>query len=461
MALVVTGCPHNQYIVELKPRGNSIERTLVFYREDGTDANTGATNYKAFDEAELAAITSVYPAHGLTNDGLRYTAKGEFTRALPGDIGGAGSYTNLTTSLGGAGFYVERFRGNDDLAAMIERRFKAADQLTEMALGWSRMELGKEAGYDKLRQFLDVDFRRDLKNLSMYGWAGQAAGASSTNAVEESAVRFGHYLFERGYFTMEEIPRLLTDFSEGETEALLPKIQRLLARKMGVPEAQPVPPSLDFLSTGAMLGSSFNKYATNADLYLARLKQWEGDKKLKPDTEKPDPSQMVSDAIEQLLSSDATVFGDADHLAVRLSLPSPPDHSNGRWDAALKQVIWETDMEERGDAAHVPFTCYASWAKPDQESQTKHFGRVILTGEKLTQYCLWRSSQNEKDGGEWDAFVANLQPGDDLEKKLEGFRFSHEPHPVGPNDQNQIPGPSDVPRGMLKDALELLKSELR
>lgn len=32
-AFVVTGCPHNQYIVELKPQGNSIERTLVFYRE--------------------------------------------------------------------------------------------------------------------------------------------------------------------------------------------------------------------------------------------------------------------------------------------------------------------------------------------------------------------------------------------------------------------------------------------
>jgi len=56
MALVVTGCPHNQYIVQLKPQGNSIERTLVFYREDGVNTNTGAPNYQPFEAGELAAI---------------------------------------------------------------------------------------------------------------------------------------------------------------------------------------------------------------------------------------------------------------------------------------------------------------------------------------------------------------------------------------------------------------------
>src|SRR5580658_2544675 len=131
MAVMVTGCPHDQYIVELKPRGNTIERTLVFYREDGVDTNTGGPNYQRFDAAELAAITALYPAQGLASDGLRYTARGEFARALPNDVGGAGVYTNLTNSLGEAGFYVERFRGSDDVAGMSERRGKAADRLTD------------------------------------------------------------------------------------------------------------------------------------------------------------------------------------------------------------------------------------------------------------------------------------------------------------------------------------------
>src|ERR1035437_5727277 len=121
MAILVTGCPHNEYIVQLNPRGNSIERTLVFYCEDGVNTNTGIPNYQSFDKVELAATTALYPAQGLTNDGLRHTIRGEFTNELPADVGGAGAYTNLATSLGVAGFYEERLRGNDDLAGMTER----------------------------------------------------------------------------------------------------------------------------------------------------------------------------------------------------------------------------------------------------------------------------------------------------------------------------------------------------
>jgi hypothetical protein len=182
MALVVTGCPHNQYIVQLKPHGNSIERTLIFYREDGVNTNTGAPNYQTFDAGELAVIATLYPAHGLTNDGERHVIRGEFTKALPHDVGGAGAYTNLTTSLGETGFYVERFRGDDNLAGRSERRFKVADRLADLFVGWSRMELGREPGYDRLRQFLDEDFRRDLKNLGAYWWEGQLA--------DNTAVRF-------------------------------------------------------------------------------------------------------------------------------------------------------------------------------------------------------------------------------------------------------------------------------
>jgi hypothetical protein len=453
MALVVTGCPHNQYIVQLKPHGNIIERTLVFYREDGINTNTGAPNYKPFDPAELAAITSLYPAQGLTTDGKRYVARGEFTHALPHDVGGAGAYTNLSTSLGKAAFYVERFRGNDDLTSMSERRFKAADQLTDMVLGWSQMELGREPGYDRLRQFLDLDFRRDLKNLSAYWWDGQLAGAYKTNADEEFAVRFGQYLFERGYFTMEEIPRLFRDASGDDSQALLRRMQRLVARKMGLPETEPVPPSLAFLADETLLKDSFDKYFASTDLYRAKLKQWEEDKKLKPDRKPPEPSEVADDAIRNFIEFDSNLFGQPDHLAVRLSLPAAPVHSNGRWDQALKQVVWETDIEDRTNASHVPFSCYASWALADEEYQMKHFGRVALTGDKLTQYCLWRSSQNEQEGGEWDAFVASLQPGSGLVGMLDAFRFSHEPEQPGTNGQEKTPSPSAYPRELLKTAL--------
>jgi len=451
MALVVTGCPHNQYVVQLKPQGSRIERTLVFYCEDGVNTNTGTPNYQAFNADELAAITALYPARGMTNNGGRYIARGEFTNELPADVGGAGAYTNLTTSLGEAGFYVERFRGNDNLAAMSERHFQAADRLADLMVGWSRMELGREAGYDKLHQFLDVDFRRDLKNLGAYWWEGQLASSYKTNADEEFAVRFGQYLFERGYFTIGEIPGLFRDVSGDDSQALLRRIQRLVAGKMGVPETEPVPASLAFLADETMMEKSFDKYLAGTDFYRAKLKQWEEDKKLKPDTKQPEPSEVANDAVGNLVGFD--LFGQPDHLAVRLSLPSSPVHSNGRWDKALKQVVWETDIEDRTNASHFPFVCYASWAQADQAYQKKHFGRVILTGDELTQYCLWRSSQDKQAGGEWDAFVASLQPGSGLVKKLDAFRFPGEPDQAGTNSQRKIPSPSVYPRELLKAAL--------
>ena len=213
MAMVVTGCPHNEYIVELKPQGNSIERTLVFFCADGMNTNTGVPNYQSFGTAELAAIIALYPANGFSNDGKRYVVRGEFTNQLPADVGGAGFYTNLTTSLGSVGFYVERFRGNDDLAGMTQRRIKSAERFTDLVAGWSQMELGREPGFDKLHQFLDVDFRRDLKNFGIYWWEGQLASGYKTNADEEFAVRFGQYLWERGYFKIGEIPSLLGEAS--------------------------------------------------------------------------------------------------------------------------------------------------------------------------------------------------------------------------------------------------------
>jgi hypothetical protein len=451
MALVVTGCPHNQYIVQLKPQGNSIERTLVFYREDGVNTNTGTPNYQPFDAAELAAIASLYPVQSVANDGERHVVRGEFTHELPDDVGGAGAYANLTTSLGEAGFYAERFRGNDDLAGMTERRFKAADRLADLFVGWSRMELGREPGYDKLRQFLDVDFRRDLKNLSVYCWEGQLASGYKTNADEEFVVRFGQYLFERGYFTIGEIPGLFSAASGDDPQALLRRIQRLVARKMGVPETKPVPASLAFLANETTMEKSFDKYLAGTTLYRAKLKQWEKDKKLKPDLKQPEPSEVVNDAVGNLLQFD--LFGKPDHLAVQLSLPSSPVHSNGRWDEALKQVVWETDIEDGTNASHFPFSCYASWAQADQEYQKKHFGRVVLTGDELTQYCLWRSSQDQQAGDEWDAFVASLQSGSGLVERIDAFRFPGESDQAATNGQTKTPRPSVFPRQLLKTAL--------
>lgn len=450
MAFVVTGCPHNDYTVQLKPQGSVIERTLVFYCADGADSKN-IPKYQSFNGSELAAITALYPTNALTTNGGRYRVQGKFTNEMPHDVGGAGFYTNLVTSLGEAGFYVERFRGDDDLAGIAERRFKTADKVADLIVGWSQSELGRQPGYDKLHQFLDADFRRDLKNLTTYWWEGNLVGSYNTNASEEFAVRFGQYLLERGYFTVGELPGIGAELSADNSQASLRRIQRLVARKMGVPDTEPMPSSLAFLGDETNVDKSFTNYLAGTDAYHDMLKQWEEDKKLNPDAKRPQPKDVMGDAVGNLVNFN--LFGEEpDHLAVRLTLPAPPIHSNGRWDAALKQVVWESDIVGETNADRIPFTCYASWVQPDKQFQKKHLGKVALTGDDLTQYCLWRSGQDAQRGGEWDTFLAGLKPGTGLKTNLDAFRFSGEPDQTATNDQTTIP--STFPRGLLKDALK-------
>ena len=269
---------------------------------------------------------------------------------------------------------------------------------------------------------------------------------------EEFTIRFCQYLIERGYFTLGEIPNIFNNGSPDDPQPLLRRIQRLVADKMGVPETEPVPAALTFLADKTMLENSFSNYLAGTEAYRARLKEWENDKNPKPDAVPPNPTDMVGDAFRMLIDLDQ--FGDTpDHLAVRLALPRPPLQSNGRWDEALKQVAWDTDIEGRTNATRLPVFCYAIWGQANEEFQKAHFGKVALAGDNLTQYCLWRTDQDVRHGSEWDKFLEDLKPGPELMKRLDAFRFPGEPVQAVTNQPQNISIPSAYPRELLKNAL--------
>ncbi len=453
MVTLVTGCPRNEYVVQLKPHGKVMERTLTFYRADGTNVSIGAPDYKPFDASELAAIAASYSSPIKTNSGPSYTASGEFTNAMPADVGGAGTYTNLVTSLGEAGVEGERFRGNDDLAAVTERHFKAADRLTDLVIDWSKAELGREPGYEKLRQFLDTDFRRDIKNAAAYWQAAELANSYKTNANEEFMVRFGQYLYERGYFAMSDGLAQLWAVADNGTNGLWPQVQRLVARKMGVADSEPAPASLAFLADDGAADRSFTNYLGGTEFYRARLKQWEADSKMNPKLKRPEPNEVFQELIGELV--EINLFGpDVDHVVVRLTLPAPPDHSNGSWDEDLKQVVWNSNIEQRTNGMHLPVSCYAAWSQPDEAFQTAHFGKVALSGDGLIQYCVWRSGLDAKHGVEWDGFVAELLPDNRLVATINAFRFSDEKEQPPTKEPQQDTGASAFARRLLVEAVK-------
>lgn len=438
LVVLVTGCPHDDYTVELKPVPGGVERTLTFYQADGSNSN-GVPNYQAFPSNELAAITALYPAGAVKQDGQKHVVTGEFAGVLPNDVGGAGSFTNFATSLGEAGFYLERFRGNDDLAGQTEKRFKAADQINDLIIGWSQAEFGRERGYAKLRKFLDKDFRQDLKNAGLYFWAGQVSALSGTNTEEEFTARFGQYLYERGYLKLSDMPELYSAFNGvGDESALLRLIQRMVADKMGIPASGPLPKSFAVLNDSTAFEKSWENYLTKSDLYRAKVREWKEKKKTNPKLEAPKPDDVTGDLFGNLLEP-FDISGGSDHLTVKLALNHVPDHSNGKWQNG--QVVWTADLDNNRP---LPVLCYADWSNPDDQFQKTHFGNVILDGDDLTEYCLWQNGLYGNQAHEWDSFLANLQPADNLRERVEAFQFT-----VKPADTNQL----EIGRKLLMNAL--------
>ncbi len=477
--LLVTGCPSDQYVVELTPRGPVMQRTLTFWCEDGASTN-GVPNYSTFAQKPLENITALYPRGAMKQDGELRSVTGNFAGNMPPDVGGAGTYTNFTTRLGSAAFYSERFRGDADLAAKMTKRLHAADQLTDLIIGWSRAEFGRERHYQDLRRFIDVEFRRDLKNLSVYAWLGQIANNQRQEDGVEFVARFGQYLVERGYFKANDLPNLYLIWSQPDDVRLPLLIQRLVAAKLGVPASKPMPPSLAFLANGDATAKSFVNYLATTDVYHARLWEWKKQKLLGtylkrdyivrelsnalhfrgtnvPPTPQgppqPDPSDVASELVTQMLQFG--LFGTEDHVKVKLSLPSPPLFTNGKWDETNKVVFWNCGLPS-DELAPIPSFCFATWAAPDEAFQNEHFGRVILSGPDLVEYCLWCASLDAASASEWDALLADLHSGADAASKVHLFLFTKESIPGAPGAP---PVSSDIGRRLLESGLEKKSAE--
>jgi hypothetical protein len=418
---LVMGCSSHHYVVEMKAKDEAVERKLICWRGGGPENDT-TTKPDDFPADELAALTRLYPKHETTQEGKRHAFTGEFRGRLPDDVGGHGTFTSYVTELGGAFVYIERFRGNSDIAAELEERLKATDQLADYLLGWFAAELGKDPRFENLRQFLDGDFRRDLRNLTLYLWTEQFSTAANSNSFESSLLRCWQFLIERGYVKTEDLILLVAqaDLVGKKRWSLL--LQRLVACKMGVPESQPVPASLAFLADEESIGKTFEKYLAGTPAYRAKLEEWEKAKQKKPDTPKPRPTEVTEELAAELIGF--RLFQTDDYLTVRLSTAVKPMATNGEWKEDSLQVVWDSRIRDKTQSrGSLPLLCYAAWSVPNEAKQKRRFGQMLLSGEDLLKYGVWRHSLTAAQAREWDALLATLTP-DNFQAKLKGFRFS-------------------------------------
>lgn len=196
--------------------------------------------------------------------------------------------------------------------------------------------------------------------------------------------------------------------------------------------------------------NSWNNYLAGTDSYHAKLRSWKEDKIIDPQAKKPEPSNVLDPLISTLIETGDLVSG-KNLLTVRLSLPSEPLRTNGKWDEAEKQVVWKSGLAGKDQISSSPVFCYADWVAPREDFQKAHLGSVSLTGEKLLAYCRWRTSLEEKKAVEWEQFLTNLMPGADATNKMNNFRFAGEPEQI---DANGLKRDSDIGKELIGAALK-------
>lgn len=424
------GCVQNEYEVELTPVGEKLQRRIHIKR-----LGPAAT------PEELQRLATAYSAD-LPGDPKVQEFKNSFAGRLPDDIGGHGTYTRWETALGSATLYVERFRGVDDIAAEWERRKVAADRVTEHLIGWLGQEFQNDPGWPPLKEFFNSHVRRDLLNLSLYLWTAGLSRQDDHNP--EFLVRVMQYLVERGYFSYEELPALMRAASDSRRDDGK-HMQEILRQKLVARARDDLfADSLEFLATPESLEHSLGKYLETTLEFQQLLSEWQEKLRDDPTLARPDPFDVLGLYSEDLLPG--AILEGGDQLTLGLKTGREPVATNGDWSAEEQRVSWPDQFLPR--PGQPPQLSYAAWDQPDAAAQESHFGKVVLQGESLVDYCLWYHGLTEAEQEEWDAFVKTLSPGEELPDALKAFRFRHEPADRQRDDRIAAPAVDTILAGL-------------
>jgi hypothetical protein len=338
--------------------------------------------------------------------------------------------------------YVERFRGSDDLAAALDARREAAEELADVLIAWFHVELGDGDVFTRVRQVFDGPLRQDLRNVAAYSCIAMAvedAVAADTYSFEMVA-RFGQYLIERGYLSPDDLPEIVRAVEQSDQARICVFLRRVLLAKLGLP---PQETSWGFLSDPVRVQESLNESLQDDPNYRQYCARY--------DTNLP-PAEYLSELGLRALGFE--LFAGFDMLDVAVRCPSPPYRTNGVWSADQAAVLWSRRIPEFGKATHRPLppVLFAFWSVPDEAFQTAHFGKVILSDEPLARYCTWYKGLTAGETTEWDAFISRLEAGESLPQQLGQFRFRGDSPPTPENESP--PSLADPARALILAGLE-------
>jgi len=426
----LTSCDHNVYQIRLVPQDDGFRRELTVWRTSGDEGGIGT-----FPEEELKEIVKHYPAAKPGTGAVKHEFAATFKAKTPADVGGAGWLLQHPSQMGTAWLYIERFRGNPDVAGTLSRSTKAVDRVSDMLIGWLKQEFGGHKDLAKLSKFIDTELRADLKNVAVHAWLSGNTSRQTWLAEEdrgeqlekEMHARILHFVAERGYVRAEDVPLLArTAGMLNDDEAMgqaIRSVLKLIFAKAGLPESELIGKLAGLFAQPEATKASVERYLKTTPEYKALLAEWRKAPPAGPESRPAKPEPMA--VLEKLVARDLIQlnFGDtADELRLSLAAAETPFDTNGLWDPKAREVSWDSRLNNRQKpTTELPTICYAYWSKPAKTFQQKHFGKILLERKQLADYCLWRSGLTGEEGAEWDAFIGRLRPGKDLTDALETF----------------------------------------
>ncbi|QDU39067.1 hypothetical protein Mal4_34020 [Maioricimonas rarisocia] len=411
--VLLSGCITNHYAIVMTPDGEKLHRELTVWQ---TSSGQEGEKLSAIDQAELDHIARAYRVDPPVAAKQKHRFDGTFEGRTPDDVGGAGTLTVWASKLGTASFYMERFRGSSDLNTSLAKRHAAADDLVDALLVWFEQELGDADEGDAVRDFFEDRLRDDLKNFATWTWMARAVSdAAMVDGDNHQAVAgLLQFLFERGYLRPDDLPMVARLSADADAVILLDFVRHRLAEQTGIDVEK-----LEFLNNTDRLQASINEHLH--DFAPARTFLDEADDESKK------PTDYLVSLIVQIVAP--ALFAGGDQLDVVLRCPVEPFRTNGGWSDEDSTVTWSKRLARRGKepSGVLPVLLYAAWSVPDEAFQTERFGCVILKGEPLGRYCMWRNTLNEQQAAEWDTFVQSLRHDQDFVAAISEFRFSTDP----------------------------------
>lgn len=430
-------CQRYEYRLDLRPVDGGLERTLNWSLAKGPTREPASLPMN-----EHQRVAGLYGA-ALPAEAVRKTVLAStFSGPMPDDIGGFGRFITLGGSLGTMHVYAERFRGSDDALARWERQSASIDAVVDLWALYLGDALRGEPGLEALQTAIDRRLRRDLKNASMM--AGDHLPvllepdplARTKEEAEEAtrqrgyalAVRLLLYFMERGYFSTEDVPRILriahaSGPESGREFAAL--VRRLVARWMERDAASESPALAKVFDDASPSFERFAEFVNESAEAREVLSRWAA--AVEPENAQSKGTRaLLDDAMGiAIFGGFEGILKDFDKLDATLATGTRPLMSSGLWNEADASVQWTASLPagQRTDRG-VPFLACAVWVAPDEPAQTRALGRVALRGEELAAFCLWRAGLLPDEGRQWDAFIGALTPDEGAAERLTAFRFA-------------------------------------